>query len=171
VEGSFVGKANGIHMSAVADTLDSNIRLMTEKDFRCVIDIEERAYSFPWTAGIFRDCLRAGCVAWVYESNQDILGYGILTSGGGEGHILNLCVDPDYQHQGVGSTLLRALLATAEVSDIATLFLEVRPSNKAALGLYEKFGFNEVGIRNNYYPAENGREDAVVLAKELKIRA
>jgi ribosomal-protein-alanine N-acetyltransferase len=79
-------------------------------------------------------------------------------------------VDPRHRQQGVGTTLLRALLATAEVAEVATLFLEVRPSNTAALRLYEKFGFNEVGVRNNYYPAKNGREDAIVLAKELKVR-
>ncbi len=142
---------------------------MTENDLRRVMIIETHAYQFPWTVGTFRDCLRAGCTVWLCEDDQDIQGYGVLTSGGGEGHILNLCVDPDYQQQGVGTTLLRALLATAEIADVATLFLEVRPSNKAAIGLYQKFGFNEVGVRNNYYPAKHGREDAIVLAKELKI--
>ena len=156
-------------MSAVIETPTPSIRLMTENDIDRVISIEKRAYQFPWTEGIFRDCLRAGCTVWVCENAQDIQGYGVLTSGGGEGHILNLCVDPNYQQQGVGTMLIRALLATAEVAQVVTLFLEVRPSNKAALGLYEKFGFNEVGVRSNYYPAENGREDAIVLAKELKL--
>jgi len=156
-------------MSAVIETPPPSIRLMTEDDIDRVISIEKRAYRFPWTEGIFQDCLRAGCTVWLCESDQDIQGYGVLTSGGGEGHILNLCVDPNYQQNGVGTMLLRALLATAEIAKVMTLFLEVRPSNKAALGLYEKFGFNEVGVRSNYYPAENGREDAIVLAKELKI--
>jgi ribosomal-protein-alanine N-acetyltransferase len=140
---------------------------MTEQDLSCVVDIENRAYQFPWTAGIFRDCLRAGCTAWICERDQLIQGYGIFTSAAGEGHILNLCVDPVHQQKGVGTRLLRALMATAEVTTVGSLFLEVRSSNKAALSLYEKFGFNEVGVRNNYYPAEDGREDAIVLAKEL----
>ncbi len=156
-------------MSAVIETPTPSIRLMTENDLDSVMHIETRAYQFPWTKAIFRDCLSAGCTVWLCENTQDIQGYGVLTSGGGEGHILNLCVDPDYQQQGVGTTLLRALLGTAWIADVETLFLEVRPSNKAALGLYEKFGFNEVGIRNNYYPAKNGREDAIVLAKELLV--
>lgn len=154
-------------MNAVIRAPALSMRLMTEQDLSTVIRIEKRAYPFPWSAGIFRDCLRAGCMAWICESNQDIRGYAILTSGAGEGHILNLCVDPDHQQQGIGALLLKTLLATAGVAEVLTLFLEVRPSNKAALRLYEKFGFNEAGIRNNYYPAKNGREDAIVLAKEL----
>ena len=156
-------------MSAVIETPTPSIRLMTESDLPRVMGIETRAYQFPWTEGVFQDCLQAGCTIWLCENNQQVQGYGVLTSGGGEGHILNLCVDPNHQQQGVGTMLLRALLATAEIAQVVTLFLEVRPSNKAALGLYEKFGFNEVGVRNNYYPAEQGREDALVLAKELRI--
>jgi len=156
-------------MSAVIETPKPSLRLMTKNDLHRVMDIEASAYQFPWTKGTFQDCLRAGCTTWLCEDDQGIQGYGVLTTGGGEGHILNLCVDPRHRQQGVGTTLLRALLATAEVAEVATLFLEVRPSNTAALRLYEKFGFNEVGVRNNYYPAKNGREDAIVLAKELKI--
>ncbi len=146
---------------------EPGLRRMEAGDLPHVLEIERRAYEFPWTEGIFEDCLRVGYPGWVEVCAGRIRGYGILSVAAGEGHILNLCVDPDYQRQGIGARLLRGLLATAEVLDVETLFLEVRASNRAAIALYHKYGFNEVGIRKRYYPAKAGREDAMVLARQL----
>ncbi|HBS26104.1 MAG TPA: ribosomal-protein-alanine N-acetyltransferase [Gammaproteobacteria bacterium] len=154
-------------MNAAMERMPAGIRVMSVDDLAAVLAIENSAYDFPWTEGIFEDCFRVGYPSWVYEQDSEVKGYGILSVAAGEGHILNLCVRPDSQHQGIGKLLLEALLLTAEILDVSALFLEVRVSNKSAIHLYEKLGFNEVGLRQNYYPAKKGREDAVVLAKQL----
>ncbi len=154
-------------MNAAMEQMPAGIRVMSVDDLAAVLAIENSAYDFPWTEGIFKDCFRVGYPSWIYEQDDKIQGYGILSVAAGEGHILNLCVHPESQHQGIGRQLLKSLLLTAEILEVSALFLEVRLSNKAAISLYEKFGFNEVGIRSNYYPAKKGREDAVVLAKQL----
>ena len=98
---------------------------------------------------------------------DSIKGYSIVSMVGGEAHIMNICVDPDVQKRGVGSKLLEKMIELA-TKKAETIFLEVRPSNKVAIALYEKRGFNEIGVRKNYYPAVNGkREDAVMLALDL----
>lgn len=129
--------------------------------------MEVCAYPFPWTAGIFSDCLRSGYACWLLEEGTELLGYGVLSVAAGEAHLLNLCVGPKSQGQGLGGHLLRKMIELARWHRAQRVFLEVRPSNPAALALYERAGFNEIGRRPNYYPARAGREDALVLALEL----
>ncbi len=140
---------------------------MSEYDLPVIVDIERRSYQFPWTEGIFIDCLRHGYSAWVFEMDRRIVGYGVMSLAVQECHILNLCVDPDCRGQGKGRQLLEQLLMTARARNADTAFLEVRVTNIQALSLYFSEGFNEIGIRRNYYPALVGREDAVILAKTL----
>ena len=90
-----------------------------------------------------------------------------MSVGAGEAHILNVCVHPEYRSRGLGSRLLQRLLTLARKHGADTAFLEVRISNRAALGLYQKLGFNEIGLRRGYYPLEDGKEDAVLLALSL----
>lgn len=154
-------------MSAVVRQPEPRLRPMREADLREVLRIERSAYEFPWTLGIFRDCLRVGYCCWVLENGMEIQAYGVMSVGAGESHILNLCVRPDLQRRGLGRRMLRHLLNLARLHRAKTVLLEVRPSNKAALMLYKDMGFNEVGVRRNYYPAADGREDALILAREL----
>ncbi|HEX5513482.1 MAG TPA: ribosomal protein S18-alanine N-acetyltransferase [Gammaproteobacteria bacterium] len=154
-------------MSAAILDAAPRIRRMVEEDVDAVMEIERRAYPFPWTPGIFRDCLRVGYNAWVYVQKEQILGYALMSCGGGEAHLLNICVDPEYQGAGLGRTLLQHVLRHAGRLGADQLFLEVRPSNTRALALYEDMGFIEVGRRKGYYPAERGREDALVLARYI----
>lgn len=140
---------------------------MRQADIDAVSAIENRAYVFPWTPGIFRDCLRAGHQCWVLESGTTLLGYGVLSAAAGEAHILNICIAPEYQGRGHGRRLLRRLVDLARWHQANQVFLEVRPSNPRAIQLYRDEGFNEIGQRPNYYPAEKGREDAIVMAMEL----
>jgi ribosomal-protein-alanine N-acetyltransferase len=142
------------------------IRRMTVSDLPSVAAIEKKGYQFPWGEDIFRDCLKARYDCWVCEERDKVLGYCIASIAVGEGHVLNLCVDPAEQGQGIGRKLLENLIDSAR-GRAETVFLEVRPSNTAAIALYENMGFNEIGIRKGYYPAENGREDALMLALEL----
>lgn len=154
-------------MSAVLSEPGGLFRPMQEEDLSVIYPVERRAYDYPWTLGVMRDCLRVGYSCWVYERQGDIEGYAFMSVAAGEGHILNICIRPESQGRGLGSRLMRHLISVARRQGADTLFLEVRPSNEAALALYRAAGFNEVGYRRNYYPADNGREDALILACPL----
>lgn len=154
-------------MSAILNNPGSRIRPMSILDLDEVIAIEQRAYEFPWTRGIISDCLRVGYCAWCYEQDAQVLGYGVMSVAAGEAHILNLTVQPESQRQGIGERLLKHFMQVARRHDADVLMLEVRPSNTAAIALYRKLGFNEIGVRHGYYPAAGGREDALLLACSL----
>lgn len=154
-------------MSAIASDTLPWLRDMQEADLPAIMAIERVAYEFPWTEGIMRDCFRFGYVCKVYESRAGILGYGILSIGAGECHFLNICIAPTQQRRGHGARLVKALLDVARQAHARSAILEVRASNLAAFKLYDKLGFNEIGVRKNYYPTRIGREDALVLALEL----
>lgn len=143
------------------------IRAMTHEDLSLVSDIERRSYDFPWSHGVFRDCLLAGYQCIVLERDAEVAGYSILSVAAGEAHILNLCVDPNYRSMGYGERLLDEVLFRARTTSVVEIFLEVRPSNDHALTLYKKKGFHKVANRPAYYQAEEGREDADVLVKNL----
>lgn len=153
-------------MSAVVDPRPS-VRTMGERDIDGVVGIERAAYDFPWNANIFAECMKAGYVCRVCVSGADLVGYGIMSMGAGESHIMNLCVHPDESGNGYGSLLMEDMLSIARRSGVRITFLEVRTSNRRAHSLYQYLGFNEVGVRKNYYPAKKGREDAYVLAKTM----
>jgi len=144
------------------------IRRMRQEHLPEVLAIEGKNYNFPWSEGIFNDCLKsANYTCLICEELDVITGFSIVSILAGEAHIMNICVDPAVQKQGVGSKLLEYMIELA-TSKAETIFLEVRPSNLAAISLYKKRGFNEIGIRKGYYPVVNGRrEDAVMLALEL----
>ena len=142
------------------------LRTMTHADLPSVMVIERKNYQFPWEEDIFADCFKAGYSCWVCELQDKVLGYSLLSIAVGEAHILNISVDPSEQKQGVGRKMLEHLIEVAR-GRAETVFLEVRLTNAAAIALYEGMGFNEIGIRKGYYPAENGREDAIMLALEL----
>lgn len=154
-------------MAALPHALPAVLRPMQVDDLAQVAEVESAAYEFPWTRGIFRDCLSAGYNAWVLASGIRVIGYGILSVAAQEAHLLNLCVAPAEQGQGHGRRLLGRMLDLARWHDAQRVFLEVRPSNPRAMLLYQYAGFNEVGRRPGYYPSHRGREDAIVMALEL----
>ena len=143
------------------------IRGMAHEDLAHVSGIERRSYEFPWSHGVFRDCLQSGYQCVVLERDDDVAGYGILSIAAGEAHILNICVDPDYRSSGYGERLLVEVMHRARTASVREIFLEVRPSNASALALYKKKGFHLVANRPAYYQASEGREDACVLVKKL----
>lgn len=142
-----------------------DVRPMAHDDLSQVSDIERRSYEFPWSHGVFRDCLLAGYHCLVIEREERVVGYSILSVAAGEAHILNLCVDPSYRNMGYGEQLLDEILEVAANTEVRQIFLEVRPSNDTAIGLYRKKGFRQIAARPAYYQAKNGREDAAVLSK------
>lgn len=144
------------------------LRRMREVDIDAVMEIELRAYPFPWTPGNFLDCLRTGYAMWVLEDETGIVGYAAASVQAGEAHLLNLCIDPRLQSRGQGRRLLGAMRQIARGQGAERMFLEVRPSNPHAIALYHDEGFNEIGRRPRYYPDNDGRrEDAIVMAMEF----
>ena len=143
---------------------------MSPSDLAQVTDIERRSYEFPWSHGVFRDCLLAGYTAVVLDHGNEVAGYSILSVAAGEAHILNLCVDKEFRKLGYGDRLLENILDRANGAGVKQVFLEVRPSNIEALSLYRKKGFRQIAERPAYYQAHDGREDAAVLSLMLKQR-
>ena len=132
-----------------------------------VMAIEEQSYEFPWTLGIFSDCLDNQYIAMVYVQDKRILAYSVSQFIVDECHLLNLCVRDEARGQGLGKKLIKYLIHLARQNDMGSIFLEVRVSNAVAIQLYENLGFNEIGLRSDYYPARPGRADALVLAYEI----
>jgi len=153
-------------MSAVLKDAPRLVR-MQDGDLSEVMAIESAIYSHPWTRGNFGDSLRAGYQCWTWRLGDELLGYFILLVAAGEGHLLNLSIAASYQRAGHGSALLKEAMRLARSRGAQHIFLEVRPSNLAAKALYGRFGFHEVAVRRNYYPAHTGREDALVLTLAL----
>jgi ribosomal-protein-alanine N-acetyltransferase len=143
------------------------LREMREEDLQAVSTAERDSYAFPWSEGVFRDCLRAGYLCRVAEIDHHLVGYGILSVGAGEAHILNVCVRPEYRCRGFGRRLVTGLFDFARGLGATDLFLEVRPSNATAIRLYQSLGLSQVGLRRGYYQAEHGREDAIVMRLRL----
>lgn len=142
-------------------------RPMTEDDLDEIMCIEPHIYSHPWSRGNFVDSLRSGYASWVLLSEDEIIGYSLMMMVLDEAHLLNLSVAKPYQKRGLGRLLLEHMITVAKRHGAANMFLEVRPSNISAIALYENIGFNEMAIRRGYYPAQQGREDAVLMGLAL----
>jgi [ribosomal protein S18]-alanine N-acetyltransferase len=141
---------------------------MREEDLDEVVAVENVIYSHPWTRGNFSDSLRAGYECRTWRLDGELVGYFILMAAAGEAHLLNLSVAARHQRSGHGKALLTESVALARALHARNLFLEVRPSNDAAQALYTRFGFKKIAVRRGYYPANTGREDALVLTLGLK---
>lgn len=142
------------------------IRPMQLADLPAVMELETAAYPYPWSQGVFADCLRAGYTGWLLSDVAQLIGYAVVALGADEAHLLNLCIAPRRQRQGHGDCLLRHLLSEAQYMGAQRIFLEVRPSNLGARRLYLRHGFVEIGRRPRYYPAADGREEAIVMRLE-----
>ncbi len=159
--------ASELYASLQPETLPLEFRPMHEFDVEQVIAIEHEIYPFPWTPGNFRDSIRAGNHCWLAEARGEAVGYGVMLVAAGEAHLLNLGVDRAWQRKGLGRRILQHLLARAREGGAEIMFLEVRPSNLPALALYADMGFTQIAKRRNYYPAHDGREDAVIMTLSL----
>ena len=147
---------------------DVRFRPMTIPDVAAVASVERSSYQFPWSEGVFRDCVRVGYLCRVIEYRNEISGYGIMSFGAGEAHVLNICVRHELRGMGVGRRLMDYLLDRAREEYMQDVFLEVRPSNTIAIALYESMGFQRIGLRKGYYQAVGGREDALVYKLPLE---
>ena len=154
-------------MISQIEEIPVDVRSMTYDDLVSVSDIERRSYDFPWSHGVFRDCLLAGYVCLVLDRGDQVIGYSILSVAAAEAHILNLCVDPGFRSLGYGERLLNQIIDRARYAEVEAIFLEVRPSNANALALYRKKGFRKIAKRPAYYQSKQGREDADVLSLKI----
>ncbi|MGI0117083.1 ribosomal protein S18-alanine N-acetyltransferase [Zooshikella sp. RANM57] len=143
------------------------VQPMTMDNLDAVLGNETAAYSHPWTRGIFLDCLQSGYHCNVLYSQEKIIGHSVLMTVVDEAHLLNITIAPCFQGRGLGRYLLDILINHAKHLNATTMFLEVRESNNVAITLYQRVGFNEVGIRKDYYPLMKGRENAVLMALPL----
>ncbi|MDD5035445.1 MAG: ribosomal protein S18-alanine N-acetyltransferase [Methylococcaceae bacterium] len=155
------------HNPSLIENAEIAFRPMRKSDLKDVSAIEETAYEFPWEPITFKDCLNVGYCCWVGIKAGHVVGYGIVTVGAGESHVLNVCISPQAQGNGYGRLMMEKLMAVAKSHHAEMMILEVRPSNLRAVELYRSLGFNEIGLRKGYYPAKKGREDALVLARML----
>jgi [ribosomal protein S18]-alanine N-acetyltransferase len=144
------------------------LRDMTDTDLDAVLNIEREVHAHPWTPGNFSDALRSEYQCKVYESEAEgMLGYAVLMLAVDEAELLDIAIAAQQQRQGWGRKLLEEMMALARRNDMRRVVLEVRASNRAAIGLYRNSGFVEIGLRRDYYQAENGREDAILMGREL----
>ena len=153
-------------MSAVLKDVPE-LERMSEQDLRDVMPIEQAIYTHPWTHANFADSLRAGYECRTWRINGELAGYFILMVAAGEAHLLYLSIAEPHQRRGHGAALLGEAATLARRLGAKNVFLEVRPSNRAAQKLYTRFGFRKVAVRRGYYPAHTGREDALVLTLVL----
>ena len=142
------------------------LRLMTTADINAVCAIEQQVQYAPWTPKLFSDSLERH-LCWVAQKNQQVVGFFVVQFIVDEAHLLNIAVDPTQQKQGIGRVLLDNVQQQAIAKKANTIFLELRATNQRALALYQMAGFNEIGLRKNYYPAAQGKEDAVIMALML----
>jgi len=152
---------------ASQDDTGLNYRPMTVADIDQVLEIEKTISKAPWTRGNFESSLNSDYQCWIQQYNNFPVGYAVLSFAADESELLIIGIDKSYQGQGLGRKLLLHMLNCAEKREARAVFLEVRASNDVAQGLYASEGFNEVGIRPGYYPAAQGREDAVIMAIEF----
>lgn len=143
------------------------LRPMGFNDLERVIQVERKIYSHPWTRGNFADSIRARYSCWIYELGGMLVGYGVMLLAAQEAHLLNLSIAAEWQSKGYGRRLLEEFMDIARARHSRIMVLEVRPTNDQAARLYRKAGFRVVGVRPNYYPAKNGREDAILMERAL----
>ncbi|MCP4430309.1 MAG: ribosomal protein S18-alanine N-acetyltransferase [Gammaproteobacteria bacterium] len=142
-------------------------RRMEIDDIDTVMQVETKVYTYPWTERIFKDCIRVGYDCWLALDDDYIVAHAVISVAAGESHILNISVAENYQGHGIGKQFIEFLVDIARNKKASMILLEVRQSNMAAISCYHATGFNEIGCRKDYYPAENGREDALLFAREI----
>jgi len=142
-------------------------RRMTLADIKWVMKVEREVYQFPWTDKIFNDCIRVGYYCWLALQQQNIVGHAVISVTAGESHMLNLSIAREHQRKGYARQFIEFLIDEARERNAQTMLLEVRPSNGAAISCYNSAGFNEIGCRKDYYPASEGREDALLFARHI----
>ncbi|MGN0243085.1 MAG: ribosomal protein S18-alanine N-acetyltransferase [Lachnospiraceae bacterium] len=153
-------------MCSEKNTMDSiRVRTMTRMDAEAVAKIERQCFFDPWSEGAFQDAMRQRSYSFLVleVAGEYVVGYIGLQASEQEGDITRIALLPEYRGFGYGGQLMQAMLAWCECLGLKHVFLEVRASNHIAQGLYQKYGFENVGVRKGYY--RNPKEDAVIMRK------
>lgn len=140
---------------------------MKLSDLKTVYKLEKRNYPVPWSKGVVKDCIKSDYHSIILKSDDEIIAYAFLMTAYDEAHLLNMCVDKSQQGKGYGRKMLRYLENICRYNHCKTFLLEVRESNPIAQNLYKSFGFTQIGIRKNYYKCTKGKENAIVMRKQL----
>jgi ribosomal-protein-alanine N-acetyltransferase len=141
---------------------------MQPSDLDAVLQVEQNAYAHPWTRAVFNDTLQAGYQAQMLMREHTVIGYFVAMQGVDEVHLLNITVSPQYQRQGWAVVIMQAMHTWARSVLAQWSWLEVRLNNAPAIHLYQRLGYERVGLRKNYYPDGHGRrEDAIVMSLQL----
>jgi ribosomal-protein-alanine N-acetyltransferase len=141
--------------------------LLNETPLETIMDIEEACHSFPWSAKTMQSCLGGRYYNAGLLLSNELVGFYIAEQVGPDHTLMDICVAPEYQGQGYAKQLMLHLLEQAQERQAENCFLEVRESNLSAIAVYQKFDFSEVGLRKNYYPAKEGKEHAVLMARSF----
>ena len=150
-------------------SLPINFRAMTRNDLEQVTAIEQRSTPHPWRKNHFADSMESGYQCLVAELNGEVIGHAVIMIAVDQADLLIITIDQSHQGKGYGQQLLNHVMEVADNQRCHTLLLEVRRSNNKAFNLYLNMGFSEIGIRRNYYPAGDSREDAIIMAMDLAI--
>lgn len=142
-------------------------RAMTPADLEAVADLTHRADPFGWTLRNFSDAHASGNALTVLTVDGVTAGIAAVMHVLDESELLEIAVQPAMQGRGYGKALLAQAIALARRNGAVRMFLEVRESNARARKMYTSFGFEETGRRRNYYPTENGREDAILMTAQF----
>ena len=141
------------------------IRAWEEKDIPAIADIENKSFADPWTEGMLSDTLRFPVYhTFLAEEGGQVCGYGCLILLFEDAELANIAVSPTHRGQGVGKLLMEKMHDYAKTFGAERMLLEVRVSNQSAIGLYEKYGYERYGLRENYYA---DGEDAYLMEKSL----
>jgi len=146
---------------------DVSLREMADHDLDPVTGIEAVSSPAPWNRNLFAGCLKSTYICIVAVADEQVVGFGIASGKAGEGHIVNIGVNPVYRRYGCGRQLLEGLLRELKGMQVETVFLEVRASNQNAMRLYRRTGFNQIGLRKDYYSLGDSRENAVVMRRDF----
>jgi ribosomal-protein-alanine N-acetyltransferase len=142
----------------------NSISILTPADLTRAFQIENASHAFPWTEKTFASNQGERYLNLKMMQSDEMAGFAITQIVLDEATLFNIAIDPAFQRQGLGRTLLEEVIRQLEQRDVVTFWLEVRASNSTAIALYESLGFNEVSVRRNYYPSAQGREDAIMMA-------
>ena len=154
-------------MSSVKKEKNFEIFEMSKTDIGQVFSIEKENFNFPWSQNIFNDCIDNGYICKIICNDEKIVGYSISSAFSLEFHIMNISIMKQFQNHGLARMMIQDSYINALKNNCNVIFLECRPSNKIAIHLYESEGFSEVGIRKDYYPSQNGKEDGIIFAKQI----
>ena len=146
---------------------DIMIRPMRQDDVPQVVLLEKQIFSRPWSAESFEKALTYPEQILLVAEDDSIRGYSILFAAADQADVSNIAVDPDFRGLKIGDALMREMLNRAKERGVQEVFLEVRISNAPAIGLYQKYGFEQIGVRKAYY--EEPKEDALLMKMSITV--